>query len=382
MKKSNGEGSVYKETRNGKPYYRAQITIGLDAEGKPIRKSFSGYKKSDVLQKMRDAQSKADKGFHISDSDMHFGSFFRMWIFTYKKNKVSPSTFSKYEGFYRNKLCNSMIEKIKLKDLSAIKLQSYFNHSIENGVLTANNAKQLLVVISSCLSFAVDEGYIFKNVAKSISLPKIQKTKRIAYTREEQRAITDALTEDKRDIAILLAFCTGMRLGEILALNKSDIDFEKCKVVVDKQYQYNYYIEEDLSKSRKYEIGRPKTEASVRILPLPKSVAEKILTMLKVEKVSFLQSDLLFRDEQGKPLERKLLPRRLEKIEKALGIEHKGFHCIRHSYATRLFEEGVPPKTVQVLMGHTDIQTTMDIYTHVMESAEKVAEDKLNSLFA
>lgn len=229
---------------------------------------------------------------------------------------------------------------VKIKDLSAIKLQSYFNHSIKNELLTANNAKQLLIVISSCLSFALDEGYIFKNVVKSISLPKTQKAKRIAYTREEQRAITDALTEDKRDIAILLAFATGMRLGEILALNKSDIDFEKSKITVDKQYQYNYYIEEDLSKSRKYEIVRPKTDASARTLPLPKSVAEKILIMLKKEKLSFLQSDLLFRDEQGKPLERKLLPRRLEKIEKDLGIEHKGFHCIRHSYATRLFEEG------------------------------------------
>lgn len=381
-KKSNGEGTIYKIMKNGKAYYRAQITIGLDINGNPKRKSFSGYVKSDVAKRMREAQLQVDRGLNILDSEIPFGDFFKMWIFTYKKNTVSPATFSKYEGFYRNKIVGTPIENIKLKDLSAIKLQKYFNESINSGSLSPNNAKQLLVRINSCLTFALQEEYIFKNVAKSITLPKVNSSKRTAYTKEEQEKIISYLTDDKKDIAIFLAFATGMRLGEILALYKSDIDFSKNKITVNKQYQNNYYIEEDLTRTRRYEITKPKTESSIRTLPIPKKAMDKISKMLNSDTALPFQSVLLFCDDFGRALERKILPRRLKQIEKELNIPHKGFHCIRHSYATRLFEEGVPPKTVQVLLGHSTMQPTMEIYTHVMETSEKIAEEKLNILFA
>ncbi len=160
-----------------------------------------------------------------------------MWIFTYKKNTISPATFSKYEGFYRNKIVGTPIENVKPKDLSAIKLQKYFNEAINSSSLIPNNAKQLLVRINSCLTFALQEEYIFKNVAKSITLPKVNGRKRTAYTKEEQEKIISYLTDDKKDIEIFLAFAPGMRLGEILALYKSDIDFSKNKITVNKQFK-------------------------------------------------------------------------------------------------------------------------------------------------
>ena len=152
----------------------------------------------------------------------------------YKKNTIFPATFSKYEGFYRNEIVGTPIENAKLKDLSAIKLQKYFNEAINSSSLIPNNAKQLLVRINSCLTFALQEEYIFKNVAKSITLPKVNSRKRTAYTKEK---IISYLTDDKKDIEIFLAFAPGMRLGEILALYKSDIDFSKNKITVNKQFK-------------------------------------------------------------------------------------------------------------------------------------------------
>lgn len=90
----------------------------------------------------------------------------------------------------------------------------------------------------------------------------------------------------------------------------------------------------------------------------------------------------VFCNKLGKPIEDKRPGRNLKTILTAIGVEPIKFHALRHTYATRLFEAGIPPKTVQHLMGHSDIETTMNIYTHVMKEQKLEAIDKINSIFA
>lgn len=89
----------------------------------------------------------------------------------------------------------------------------------------------------------------------------------------------------------------------------------------------------------------------------------------------------VFCNKLGKPIEDKRPGRNLKAILTSIGIEPIKFHALRHTYATRLFEAGIPPKTVQHLMGHSDIETTMNIYTHVMKEQKLEAVDKINSIF-
>ena len=112
-RKANGEGTISVVTRNGKPYYKANVTVGWDSEGKQIRKSFGSYKKSVVLDKMNTAKYQA-KTNSLSNSDITFGKLFENWIFNFKKVKVSSNTFYEYETSYRLRILPYFIAKKKL----------------------------------------------------------------------------------------------------------------------------------------------------------------------------------------------------------------------------------------------------------------------------
>lgn len=385
VKKGNGEGSIYKETRNGKPYYRAQITIGISSDGKPIRKSFSGYKKSDVLQKMRDAQNSLERGVALDEKDTKFGDYFHMWLFAFKHNKVKPRTFERYESVYRLKIKPFPISSVKLKELSALKLQSYINSLIETETVTEKGAVDTFNLIKPCLNYAITQGLLPFGLVKGIILPKIRKTegRRIFEADEQKKIIDHLLSQDVnvKNTALLFAFSTGVRLGELYAVCYSDIDFINKTIRINKQFQKNCYIEKNGKKTYKYECVETKTEESNRILPLPDILISKLILLRKNQPTPILNDDLIFHDGKGAPLERKVLQRHIKKIEESLNLPHVGMHGIRHSYATRLLEMDTPIKTVQALMGHSDLQTTMNIYIHVSEKMKKQAHEKVNQLF-
>lgn len=140
------------------------------------------------------------------------------------------------------------------------------------------------------------------------------------------------------------------------------------------QFQKDIQIDEDGNRKLSYVMkDKLKTTHSEREIPLPKRVIEMLNNMLRL-------GDLLFCDEKGQPIEVKRPPRKIKKLCKVLEIPHRSFHSIRHTYATRLFEMDVPIKTVQALLGHSDIQTTMNIYTHVMKEKKLEIVDKLDEL--
>ena len=139
-----------------------------------------------------------------------------------------------------------------------------------------------------------------------------------------------------------------------------------------------------------YEVveSTPKTKNSLRTIPVPQNIIKKLKTHKKEqnELILLLQEEYdnknyVFCNKLGKPIEDKRPGRNLKTILTSIGIEPIKFHALRHTYATRLFEAGIPPKTVQHLMGHSDIETTMNIYTHVMKEQKLEAVEKINSIF-
>ena len=130
-----------------------------------------------------------------------------------------------------------------------------------------------------------------------------------------------------------------------------------------------------------------KTESSERVIPLPENILPLIFEYKKeqekrIDKLKGIYQDkkLIFADSIGNPIEHKRPNREVKKICQKINIPDRTFHSIRHSYATRLFELNVPVKTVQHLLGHSTINTTMNIYTHVMEEQKTDEVQKLNKL--
>lgn len=177
---------------------------------------------------------------------------------------------------------------------------------------------------------------------------------------------------------------TGLRLGEILALIWSDINFQHKIPSVNKSIRQETTFNNKGEGKYTTIIQPSKTETSIRTVPIPSNIIFKLkqfkLTQNK-ERLSngelYMPSDLVFTT----PINTSNLRKSYSRLLKKANINTIKFHALRHTYATRLFEEGVQIKTVQSLLGHSDISTTMNIYTHVTSAIKNDAVEKLDKIF-
>lgn len=390
-KRANGEGSINKYIVNGvNKGWRASISVGRDENGKLIRKQFYGKTQKEVKEKLEEYKKQLSLGALPNDDKLTLEQWYYTWLFDYRIKDLKPKSFEKYEGIYRNYIKDTQLGRLKLKDLRATHLQKYYNDLMDNNKKPTSTIKSLNTRLKPCLAEAEKQGYIQKNYCKLVTLPKDNTTREIkVLTPEQQKIFISALVGHELEMLFLTALSTGLRLGEILGLKWSDIDFNTGTLTVNRTLQRVTEIDRNGNRKSKVIEQLPKTKNSIRTIPIPKN----ILVKLKDHKVQqsknklqigelYSNNDYVFCDKLGYPLDDKRPNRNLKSILTKLGIEPLKFHGLRHTYATRLFEANVPPKTVQVLMGHYDISITMDIYTHVMEDTKLEAVDKLNEIFA
>ncbi|RXM57316.1 tyrosine-type recombinase/integrase [Clostridium tetani] len=386
--KANGEGTIYTEKRNGKNYYRGQISLGYDDKGKLIRKSFSGYSKQEVIKKMNEYQYKNNVGLLPSNDKITLQQWFKTWLFEFRINDLKPSSFERYEGIYRKYILNSPIGKMSLSELRAKDIQKYYN-SLSNKGISANVVNTINGFLYTCLESSLKQNYIPQNYCKLIILPKIIKEDEFTVlTLEEQNIFLNAIQGHKYQAAFTLALGTGLRLGELLGLKWSDIDFNKNTVGISRSIKRITLINDEGERNSQVLEQLPKTKTSIREVPIPSNIIENLkqyrekqLLVKKENKDVYNDNDYIFSDKLGNPLDPKRIPRNFKSILKKTGLKDIKFHSLRHTYATRLFEADVPIKTVQALMGHSDITTTMNIYTHVMPEQKNKAVEKIDKLF-
>lgn len=387
-KKANGEGSINKY-KNG---WRSTITLGRDDDGKLIRKQFYGKTKIETLSKMNEYKNKYDTGLLPSDDKITLQQWFKIWLYEYRINDLRPSTLERYDGIYRNYIRNSNIGIIKLKDLRAANIQAYYNTLVKEKNKTPDTIKTINKVLKSVLNQAIKENYILINYCNNVVLPKIgQKEEIQIFTLEEQQRFINALENHRNRALFILVLGTGLRIGEVVALKWHDIDFETVELKVQRTFKRVAKLNNDDKEGNKTEIIEqlPKTKYSERTIPIPSSIIKELKSHKKrqnVEKIkageAYVNNDLIFPNELGEPTDTRNLSRSYERILNRTNIPHKKFHALRHTYATRLFENDVPLKTVQILMGHSNIKITADIYTHVMPEEKIKAVEKINNLFA
>ncbi|WP_282804466.1 tyrosine-type recombinase/integrase [Clostridium tetani] len=388
-KKANGEGSIQKYYQNGKyKGWRGRISIGYDNEGKLKRKQFYGKTKKEVLEKMNEYQYKNNVGLLPSDDKITLQQWFKTWLFEFRINDLKPSSFERYEGIYRKYILNSPIGKMSLSELRAKDIQKYYN-SLSNKGISANVVNTINGFLYTCLESALKQNYIPQNYCKLIILPKIIKEDEFTVlTLEEQNIFLNAIQGHKYQTAFTLALGTGLRLGELLGLKWSDIDFNKNTVGISRSIKRITLINYEGERSSQVLEQLPKTKTSIREVPIPSNIIENLeqyrekqLLVKKENKDVYNDNDYIFSDKLGNPLDPKRIPRNFKSILKKAGLKAIKFHSLRHTYATRLFEADVPIKTVQALMGHSDITTTMNIYTHVMPEQKNKAVEKIDGLF-
>lgn len=386
-KKSNGEGSINRY-KNG---WRGTITIGRSADGKLIRKQVYGKTKLETIEKMNEFKDKNKRGLIPKNDKITLNQWFKIWLFDFKSNEIKASTIQRYDVIYRNYIENSELAGIKLRDLNSITIQNYYNNLIKMGK-TPITIKILNKVLKSCLKYARKINYIVENCCDHVILPKIPyrgEEKVEIFTLEEQKRFMEVIRNHKHRLEFILTLGTGLRIGELVALKWDNIDFESGNLKVNKSIWRGYTIIDGKRKFVSQET-MPKTPTSIREVAIPDKILEE-LTIHKEkqsetkEKYKEIYNDndngYVFANIIGEHMLSDTLSKSFVKVLKDNGFKHLKFHALRHTYATRLFEKGVQLKTVQKLLGHSSIEITADIYTHVMDSEKISAVQKLNDLF-
>lgn len=385
VKKANGEGSINKY-KNG---WRATITIGRNSDGKLIRKQFYGKTKKDALDKMNEYKINSSRGLILIDEKINLEDWVNTWLNDFKAIELKPSSLERYLGVYNKYIKHSSIAKIKIKDLKAPNLQQYYNELLKNGK-SENVIRTINKVLKAALTTARKNNYIYFNPCDNVILPKVKytdKEKISVFTMEEERKLLSYINGNKYEMLLVLDLATGLRVGELVALKWKDIDFEKGILKVSKSMTRKY-VEMDGKRKLKIEEDTPKTKSSIRSVPIPSNVLCK-LKKYKEEQEEFKKEyndiyndrDYVFANKLGEFIKPDTITKAYCKILREAGISHKKFHSLRHTYATRLSEIGVPLNVIQKLLGHSSIRMTADIYTHVMDEEKVIAVERINELF-
>jgi integrase len=370
-KRGNGEGTITK-LKNGS--YMGKIMLGYKPDGTPNRISKYGKTRSEVSKKLIKAANDYNTGKYVEPSKVLLSDWMENWLKKYKKMYLKPKTYESYKSIVNFNL-NPYIGNVMLKDLQIDDIQHLI--SILSNKYAPSTVKRIYTVLFNALEQAFYNEMIVKNPAKLTKLPKIKPKMIKVFTLEQQISFQKKAQDYRLYEAFIVNLDTGLRRGELLALQWDDVDFKKEKISINKNI-----VQAKNENTGKYEIvvqDTPKTVKSNRDVPLTnRSLA--LLKKLKVKQQS--KSPIVFCSQKGTYINPENYTRTFNKILKK--AELKGFspHCLRHSYATRCFEEGVPLKTVSDILGHSKTGITSDIYTHVMPNKKKEAAKALDLLYS
>lgn len=367
-KRKNGEGTI-RLRQDGR--WEGRCVIGYDDNGYPKTKNVLAKTKRECVEKLRllreaCGSTKSDK----IRPDMCFGDWITYWYENHCKPKIRLTTQANYEDRIRLHIIPE-IGQIPLNKLTQNDLQQFYGRLKKNGRkshtelygegLSDRMVRMCHASCRSALEKAVQDGLIRTNPASGCKLPPKKAREMQVLNRDElQRLLIQAREEGYYEL-FLLALATGLRLGELMALQWDDLNFKTGVLTINKQV---YEVKGQLI------LNQPKTKASIRKLVLPRA----LLAVLKEYKKT-VDSRWMFPSpvKEDRPLTPGMAERRLRLILQHAGCRHIRFHDLRHIFATLALENGMDVKTLSAMLGHVSAATTLDIYTHITDDMQRAA---------
>lgn len=392
-KRGHGEGTIVKRP-DGR--WMAQVTVYDPLSDKPKRKTFYGKTRREVQEKVDTYKAEVKTGTYVEPNKVNFGDWVRRWLELYVKPKVKMSTYSKYTINAETHIVPGL-GKVPLQQLTTDHIQEFYNNMAQTH--SSSVLAILHQIVNGALKAAVKQKVIVNNPAEYTVRPSVNYREITPLSPDEVKRYLDAAREDRLYVAFLLAFYTGLRRGELLALRWSDItlrtkngtnltmadDIDWKKIDMKSA---TLTVKQSLSRVENYDgktelvFSEPKTESSKREIPILSFVLQELKSHRATQAqdkllagIAYEDNDLVFATALGKPIEpRNLLRKHKAILKKAKLREELRIHDIRHTFGTLLAQAGENPKNLQAIMGHADIRTTLGTYCH------SGLEDKLRAV--
>ena len=365
--------------------YEGRISFG------ETRKGFYGKTKSEVKTKARAYFEELENGYKETKK-IKVCDYVEYWLKKYKYRTIEPSSYARLYKTYEHQI-KPYIGDCYIGKLTTDRIQKLINefaYPTDPNVkaLAMSGLKKVIQLLRPCLTVAVHEGIITKNPCDGVVMPT---ESYIQVKTKEQFTLSDSELEEFRNAALsvykttgeyksrdalvlLLVVSLGLRAGEILALEWSDINFEDNLVEINKTIQSNAALDDENERRADLVKASTKTKAGKRVLKMNETTLHYIHELKEYDKRKKISSNYVCCCSNGNRQCARNLQRSLDRLMKNTSIEkHVTLHTLRHTFGSTLLRKGVAIEVVSKLMGHSNITITYMKYIHVLQEQEAKA---------
>lgn len=306
---------------------------------------------------------------------MKYKNWLNEWYENYVEPSAKPKTKKQYSEIIQRRL-TKVLGEYELEALTPIVLQGYIAKLLKSGNLktgkglSVNSVLSIISVIKISLKNAYLSGRLKKYTGDKIILPRVTEKEITCFTLEEQKKMEKAILVDNkgRMVGVLICLYTGLRIGELLALKWESIDLKRGIISV------NATCHDGTDENGKFcrITNSPKTASSKRLVPIP----NRLLAILRENKKK-RKTDYVVETTSGSLPCVRYYQRAFEVFQARLNIQRKGFHALRHTFATRALECGMDVKSLSEILGHKNAVITLNRYVHSLMNHKRELMNKL-----
>lgn len=336
-------------------------------------KTFKGTKKQAEAE-LRRLVSEIENGGIVTLSTMKLDDWLKIYITDYLPD-IADSTRESYEERIRNRI-SPCLGKLSLNSITTDHIQHWVSNLNEE--LSPKSVRNLFNILRPALEQAVMNQKIPRNPCVGVKLKSIVKQHGDVFDESEIAIALNAARGTTMYLPLLLELSTGMRRGEVLALTWDDVNFETKEITINKS-AYAYKGER--------KVKPPKTASGIRTLTVSQNLIDELLiahndylTNQNIYGLRFTNSNLVICQEDGKPYHPDSMTTKWCRFVRKNNLKPIRFHDLRHTNATMMIQSGVDYKTVKDRMGHSDISTTLNVYTHRTKKTDETAAQKIDDI--